>query len=293
MNFRKIHAYIRLYRIDVALISFLSYSAGGFIAGDYGSADMAIATLISLVSFNFIYSFNSWSDWKMDKINKPKRPIPAGEMKPKHAFWYSMILLTLSLVYPFFFTDSIQVFLLFMLLPIFGILYSARPIYLKRKAAFAVPIVTLMYLIPFILGYILNTGEISSDFIYFSVALFIYGLSIIPLKDIEDEKGDMRFGSQNWSSWLGKRRLAFLSIGGLLTGLIFSAFAGFSSLFLNIFLISFFSGSMAIVIFFQIRHKSIKRLYRSILFFLVVSGLVFFASMMLKMSESIFFGGAI
>ncbi|MEJ2659084.1 MAG: UbiA family prenyltransferase, partial [Desulfobacterales bacterium] len=73
-------SYIRLCRIDVALIAFISYLFGAELAGGTDWYDIVVALLVTMISTNFIYSFNSWTDREIDRISKPYRPIPSGKI---------------------------------------------------------------------------------------------------------------------------------------------------------------------------------------------------------------------
>ena len=104
--------FLQLYRLDAALIAFFSYIVGNHVGGELSILSVVIAFFISAFSMNFVYSFNSWADWKIDKINKPSRPLPAGRLKPRSALVYSLILFTVSIVVPFFINrDRITLFL--------------------------------------------------------------------------------------------------------------------------------------------------------------------------------------
>ena len=73
-------SYIQLCRVDAALIAFFSYLVGAELAGGTDWYDIVIAIAVTLISTNFIYSFNSWTDRELDRISKPYRPIPSGKI---------------------------------------------------------------------------------------------------------------------------------------------------------------------------------------------------------------------
>ena len=105
---------LRLYRLDAFLIFLLVYLLGVVAAGGMLSPlrEFLVALLVSGVSFNFVYSFNSWADADIDAINKPHRPIPSGVVSRPQALAYSLFLLGASLAYPFIlFGSSTQILL--------------------------------------------------------------------------------------------------------------------------------------------------------------------------------------
>ncbi|MBU0761897.1 MAG: UbiA family prenyltransferase, partial [Candidatus Altiarchaeota archaeon] len=197
--------YLCLYRYDVALITFFSYLLGATISGSSMTESLILGFLVSMVSMNFVYSLNSWSDQSVDAVNKPFRPLPSNKLSAANAFNYSLALLMLSLIYPLFYVETISQYLHFLILPLLGILYSVEPIRLKKRLYMAVPTAAIILLNPIFLGYIGKKYAISDTL--FLIPLVFYALSVLPLKDIEDIKGDKKFKCGNWCEKLGPGRL--------------------------------------------------------------------------------------
>ena len=191
---------LRLYRLDAFLIFLLVYVLGAVAAGGTLSPvhELFVALLISGISFNFVYSLNSWADADIDAINKPSRPIPSGAVTRPQALAYSLVLLAASLAYPFIlFVSSAQI-LLCLWIPVAGILYS-NPVYpLKKKRLLALLTITVTVLAVAALGYISNGGVFDTRFYFLTLALFIVCIAVIPLKDLSDVEGDKAHGAENW-----------------------------------------------------------------------------------------------
>ena len=271
-------SYFKLYRVDVALISFFAYIFGSILAGKLNLINVIIAMLVSLISVNFIYSYNSYTDWKIDKINKPNRAIPKGLITPKSAFNFSKILGVSSVIYPFFITKSISSLFLFLMLPILGILYSYERIRLKKYFFFAVLTTSLIHIIPIILGYTLNT---SSNLQYpFFIALFLFCMSVIPLKDIEDVKGDVKHKIENWSDKFGQNKLINFSIISLIVSLIFSLIL-VNTLKTKVYIVTLIIGILFVFLFNKLLNWNIKHIYKKILLFIIVQGAVFLGILIL------------
>jgi geranylgeranylglycerol-phosphate geranylgeranyltransferase len=265
--------YLGLYRYDVALISFFSYLIATLDAtGALVLADVMIAFLISAVSFNFVYTFNSWSDWRIDQVNKPHRPIPSGRIKPRRAALYSLGLLVSSVTYPFLIQASYAALFLVLSIPLLGLLYSAGP-RLKRNIISANTVTSLLYVIPVALGVLTHSQGVSSAPLL--IGAFIFCMAIIPLKDIEDVKGDGRYGCGNWLSVAGKKRLLAYSVSALLLVAVFLLFSGLNAS-LNFFLFFLSLSVMTSVVLFCLFGFDPKRLYKTIIKIIIAEGLLFF-----------------
>lgn len=255
-------SYLALFRIDVAIISFISYIIASDVSGNLNFNDVIVALLFTLFSMNFIYSINSWSDWKIDKINKPFRPIPSGRIKPKQALIYCMFLLAGSIIFPFFVYNSLLTLLLFLLMPVIGVLYSVRPFRFKENIILSVISTSLILVIPSIVGYWINDGATHNN--TFFIGLFIFLFSVIPIKDIEDIKGDSAYNSQNWLHILGEKKLMILSLIGLSMNSILMILTGIDK-FLKVFMIVISVSTILTVVFFIRSRLKLSLLYRTII----------------------------
>jgi len=260
-------AYCRLFRPDVALIALVSYPVGVLLVRRLGWQDWAIAAAVSLVSTNFIYVINAWADRDIDRVNSPSRPIPAGEVRPAEALRYAVVLLAGSLVYPFFVARDSLTLGLFLLLPCLGVAYSLPPVRLRRFALPSAFVVSLGLVTPVQLGYYMNCSDYELAPIFVCGLLFC--LSIVPLKDITDVKGDCQAGHQSFAAWLGAR-LPWFSVAGLavsLCVLFAQPVRGFIFLYLLVASIS----AVAVIV---LLHRHPNRIYKSIIWTAVAEGVL-------------------
>jgi len=262
--------YLKLFRLDVAIIAFVSYLLGVRLVTSVNVPDCMIAMAVSLVSTNFIYSFNAWADWRIDAINKPERPIPAGVILPGAAFRYSMALLCVSVFYPFFIANSGLTLFLFLLLPVLGLVYSAKPFSPKRYAIPAVLITSAGLIIPIQLGYFMHAPDYSA--VPFFLVLFLYCVSVVLLKDIEDVRGDVRFGMDNLFRKYG-RRLLVISMAGLGADLLFLALLPFRC-DLKLFMVAMILSAGFVIVFLR---NDLRRIYPTIIRVVIVEGVLLFA----------------
>jgi geranylgeranylglycerol-phosphate geranylgeranyltransferase len=266
-------AYIRLCRIDVALIAFISYLFGAEMAGGTHWFDIVIAVLVTLISTNFIYSFNSWTDREIDRIGKPHRPIPSGKIKPADALFYALTLLILSIIYPFFVYKSYFTLFLFLLLPILGLLYSAKPIRLRRYPIPAAITISLGLITPIMLGYFMNRSDTKLAGLF--VVLFIFCLSVVPLKKIEEVEEDRKTGYCNlYSDW--GLLLLIWPLSGLLLELILIHFIDFGNI-LKVYLFILTISSIACILLFGMFKNKLHLLYQTIIYMVIVEIGIFYS----------------
>ena len=265
---KQLLGFFKLYRIDSFLITILSFTVTLLIVKGELFSLKAIALGLSLgvIFVNFIYSINSFYDAEIDAINKPSRPIPSGLISKKMAAIYIAILGVLSLLFPFFYISQKPVFYALYSFPVLGILYSNPLIPLKKRALFAPLLTTLIVILPATMA-LLYSNNIAAYW-HFVVALFFYALVLVPLKDIEDVKGDHAFNSDNWAHIAGERRLLVFSMTGLalltITSFAFYKVVGLI-LFSGVFLCSF-----CVELYFFLYKDSLGKLYKT----LILSNLV-------------------
>jgi 4-hydroxybenzoate polyprenyltransferase len=273
-------SYVQLCRIDAALIAFFSYLVGAKLAGGAHGYDIVIAMAVTLISTNFIYSFNSWTDRELDRISKPNRPIPSGKINPPHALIYSIVLLILSFVYPLFVYKSYVTLFLFFLLPILGLLYSARPIRLRRYPIPATLTISLGLVTPIMLGYFMKQSD--TDMISFFVGLFLFCLSVVPLKKIEEVEEDKENGYRNLYSEFGLLLLIW-PLCGLSLILLMVYFFDFGNI-LEAYVLILTISSIACILVFRIFKEKLHLLYQTIIYTVIIEGVVFYLA--LKLMDS-------
>lgn len=268
-------AYLKLYRADVAFISFFCYLIGVLFADGLKMLDLLVAFLVSMISLNFVYCINSWADAKIDKINKPSRPIAKGTIKPKEVLPYCLLLLVLSCLWPYFIFGLSWHSHLFLVFPIGGLLYSVEPFRFKRNHVLSLLLAAAVLISPISLGYLVNQGSTTN--MPYIISIFLYALAIFPLKDIEDVKGDSAFGCKNWFKLLGRQKLLLYSLTFLLlnlsTTLLMPATKAKSYMLLLI------TGTLIIVAYFFFNKKSdVLLLYRRIIYFVMMHVFISFLS---------------
>jgi len=208
---KKATSYLKLTRPLNNLITALTVFIGAWITGGLDSAHKLILVLFSA---SFIsaggYAINDYFDLEIDRINKPLRPLPRGEIRPESALVISFFLFLAGLVLGIL-VKTIA-FLLAFITILLLILYSFK---LKRTALFGNLTISLVCGLAFVYG-----GIVGRDFRLSLIPAgfaFLFHLGREILKDIEDLKGDVSVDAQTLPVIWG------INFSLLFTTLIFSA----------------------------------------------------------------------
>ena len=94
--------YLSILRPGNCLMSVIAVIVGSFLViktANFNTALAAITAFLIAASGNVI---NDYVDIEADKINRPRRPIPSGKIKPKTALAYSTLLFAVGIVISYF-----------------------------------------------------------------------------------------------------------------------------------------------------------------------------------------------
>ena len=260
---KTISGLLQLYRIDSFLITIFSFFVT-LIITNHGKIDgpaVLLGLSLGLVFVNFIYSINSYYDADIDAINKPYRPLPSGKVAKSLAIKYIGVLGLLSITIPLAFWRHTNLLLVLYSFPVLGILYS-NPFYpLKKKAWMAPLLTTVILVLPASLA-VIYTEQIEKYLSYITI-IFVYCFCMVPLKDIEDIKGDLAYKSENWAHKVGEKKLVYFSFIGLIalsvTAFVYRDTNGF------VLLSGVFACSAIVELYFLLRNISFARLYKALI----------------------------
>jgi geranylgeranylglycerol-phosphate geranylgeranyltransferase len=186
---RKLYWYFKVTRPQNNLITALSVFVGAAVAGDIESWEKVIFACLSAF---FISaggnSINDFFDLEIDRINKPYRPLPQGEISLSSVLPFSFLLFLLG-IFLSFWVRPISIILAFLASGLL-ILYSSR---LKRTLLWGNLTVSFVSALAFIYG-----GIATKDFrlsLIPATFAFLFHLGREILKDVEDIKGDSSFNT--------------------------------------------------------------------------------------------------
>ena len=196
----------------------------------------------------FITGLNQVCDKDIDKINKPRLPIAAGDLSPRAGLAICIVSLALAglLAIPVASAPFVTVLAGSTLL---GAAYSAPPFRLKRwpsLAALSILVVRgLLVNICFFLharqrAFLPDVGRSPAEAHLTLVAAFfsVFGVAIALLKDVPDTRGDKQFDIPTLSTKLGRPRV-FAFASNLVTILLSAASLTFAGA-------CFFSGGVTV-----------------------------------------------
>lgn len=208
--------YLEITRAHNCLMAGIAVFAGAMVASE---GMFVIGVLSGFLSAFIIaaagFIINDYYDIDVDRVNRPKRPLPSGKISLSKAYRYAMLLFGLGILISVFINLAASAIALFNSILLY--LYAWR---IKRRGGLEKNL-TVSYLVssPFLFGGA-AVGNIE-------VTLFLVLLAGLAntsreiLKDIEDFEGDMLFSS-TLPMKVGFNKSARIAGGFMMAAIIFS-----------------------------------------------------------------------
>jgi len=196
--FKKWRGFFILSRPVNVVISFLSILVAITICGWSTWESVLLACLTGAFITVAANAINDVYDLEIDRINRPKRPLPSGVVSPREAFVFSIVFFILGVTSSALInTETLIIALIFSVLLY---LYSST---FKRRVLIGNFTVSLATAFAFIFGGA-AVGHIENAFFPAIFAFLMhFGREII--KDMEDVKGDAKDGAQTLPIRFGNR----------------------------------------------------------------------------------------
>ena len=209
--------YFKLTRFQNNLITFISVLMGGFIGGVSSWGKLLLSALSAALISAGGYVLNDYFDLEIDKINRPLRILPRGDLSPKKALIFSISLFLMGFILSFFLKPvSIGIALVAI---IFLFLYSVR---FKRELLIGNVTVSIISAWAFIYGGVFSKNpEIS---LIPAILAFLFHLGRELIKDMEDVEGDQALRSETFPIAYGMRNSQFLASAIFLVLIILTIF---------------------------------------------------------------------
>ena len=216
-----ISAYLELARPINGLIAFISVYLGGMFAVGMRewvivtNVDVFMAATAALLLLSAGNVLNDFCDSEIDRINKPRRPIPSGRVSRRSALVFSVILMGLGIWFGFFvnlYTAAITIVVSGCL-----ILYA---VFLKQTPLFGNLLVGALTGLTFIVG----GASVRTVFGTFVPAMFAFLFTTAReiIKDIEDIEGDVLNDARTIPVVWGKRNAVLLALIFITAVILFS-----------------------------------------------------------------------
>lgn len=204
----KVKPYIKLLRPNVCLLAVIGLLFAIFI--------LRISLSVMKISFSLLAAFilcgagnviNDVIDVETDKINKPHRPIPSGNVKRKDAILFFFGLLVVGLFFSFLVSVPFLLFSLFSL-----VIFALYPLFFKRLPGIKNITVAFLSTTPFLAAiFITNRVSFSPLILVFVIIAFLGTLAREIMKDIEDVEGDRKVGIKTLPIIFGLKKARILA----------------------------------------------------------------------------------
>lgn len=190
-----------LYKISrpmTTLTGILSVMMGGYVAGTGAWGKVLLAVLTTMLISAAANAWNDYLDIEIDKINQPKRPLPAGMVSPQAAWIFSLIVAGLSLVVAAFI--NLPAFLIAAASNVLLYVYSYR---LKSTVLMGNAAVALISAMSVVVG-----GVAAGNYqpaLWLAAIIFVGIMGREVLKTLADYEGDLRQQVRTVATVWGKR----------------------------------------------------------------------------------------
>ncbi|MGB9978971.1 prenyltransferase [Methanobacterium sp.] len=218
LNYNKLVKIVKLGRFQFLLGGILYFCMGAFLAvllnAEFSLDKFLLGYAILFTAHLSMHYSNDYFDLEADKCGKPSQfaggsgiLIENPELK-KFSKWFSVVLLSLSLiiaaVFVVLFSYSIWFFLFMVFANLLGWFYAAPPLRLSYNKLGELATISVGFVMPAI-GYLTLTGTIDILFIIFSIPLLIYQMLFISAVQIPDMEGDKLGGKITWIVSKGRK----------------------------------------------------------------------------------------
>jgi geranylgeranylglycerol-phosphate geranylgeranyltransferase len=196
---REVRALYRLSRPLSSLSGALAVLLGGYVAGTGEWVKIILACLTTLLIAASANAWNDYLDIEIDRINQPKRPLPAGMISLRSARLFSFGMALLSLVTAVF--VNLPAFLIAFFSNVLLYLYSLR---LKSTVLMGNATVAMISAMSAIFGGVAAGNVRPSLWLALIIYCAIMGREV--LKTLADYEGDLRQRCRTIATVWGKRR---------------------------------------------------------------------------------------
>ena len=197
------NAYIEILRPWNALMAVITILLMALIAGIF-NFNVLIAGIVVFIATGAGNAINDYFDYKIDAINRPKRPIPSGRIKVKIAGIYSFLLFVAAIIIGFAIGFLPGIIVLFSSLLM---IYYAHT--LKSKCLIGNLSISFLTGLSFVLGGVVVNEVLIS--IYLGLFAFLMTMAREIVKDMEDMGGDKIEGATTLPIVYGKRVSSILA----------------------------------------------------------------------------------
>jgi len=205
--YKKIITYLRISRPVNALITFLVISVACIISiyGDYSVLKIILAGLSGALTASAGNVINDYFDIEIDKVNRPHRVLPKGELTLKEALNFYIFLTGIALLFSVFIS----------LLALLEVFFAAALLFLYSYKIKKIPLLG-NFVVAFLTGFAFIYGGIAVNNVEAAMipALFAFLINFIReiVKDMEDIEGDKQQGINSYPAVHGFKKAKTLIV---------------------------------------------------------------------------------
>lgn len=181
-----IKAVLKLTRIEHSIMLVVAVLAAELVAkGIPGPETLALSLITPIFISMASFAVNDYFDLEVDRVNRRKRPLVSGELRPSDAIYITTACMAIGLAASALI--NWQAFAIAVVFGVLAILYSYR---LKEIALAGNSYVAFSMAIPFIFGSYAVSGNIGYGIALISAMIFLSGLAREIHGTIRDMEGD-------------------------------------------------------------------------------------------------------
>ena len=202
---------LKMGRFQFIFGGFLYFCLGAFFAvllnAQFNIDKFLLGYAIFFMAHLSMHFSNDYFDLETDKYGTPSQFAGGSGILVENpdlrsfAYWFSITLMSLSLIlaalFTYIFSYTVFFFLFVLLGNLLAFFYAAPPIKLSYTGLGEISTISLGFLMP-AMGYLTIMGTINLPFIIFSIPLMIYMLLFINAVQIPDMEGDKLGGKATW-----------------------------------------------------------------------------------------------
>ncbi len=260
-NIGLMNSYLELLRPYNGILAVLGIVIGSIVAGSFaavGAIAIVLALAVSFMINGAGNAINDYFDYKIDQVNRPKRPIPSDRIKRNSVAVYFILLIAVSLALSYY--VSANFFYIALVNSIVSLIYSWK---LKGTPLIGNIAVSWLAASTFIAGALISYTfqSVPMAIMILASMAFLGSLSREIVKDVEDVKGDREFGAKTLPVAVGEKPAKIFASIVLLLGilsLLLPVYIGLFNIFYYIGMVPAVLVCLAAIAYMKKPHKSQK-----------------------------------
>ena len=209
-------SFVKILRPMNGLMAAFAVLISAFIVGLPFSYELILALFVVFLVSGGGMVINDYFDYEIDKINKPKRPIPSKKISRNGALIYSIVLFSLGNIIAVFLSQILLLFTIFN--TIIMIVYSWK---LKKIPLMGNITVSWLAASTFLYGSFLK-GVLTVNIVILFMMAFTVNVGREIVKTIEDVKGDKKVKARTLPLVFGEQIAGWIAVFFIFLGVLVS-----------------------------------------------------------------------